>query len=161
MQVRALFYCYKPLKERLISPNQVLQDPHKVIGKVCLSAWTAKRNSTYRFCFKLYTKKAPNSRVILEEEIQKDCREHRLVDDWEFIEDQSETLFQQAKIGRDPEEDNQMLFMDSNNFSLLPGSFSGLKIHGIKVTSSGEGFRYQKAEKSLPVWKLLGSKGKY
>ena len=121
--VRALFHCYNPLKERLISPNQILQDPHKVIGKICLSAWTAKRNSTYRFCFKLNTKKAHNFRAIFEDENQKD---NNIADDWELIEDQSETMFQQAKIGRDPEEDNQMLFMDSNNFSLLPGSLGGL-----------------------------------
>ena len=69
------------------------------------------------------TKKTHNFRAIFEEENQKD---NNIADDWELIEDQSETMFQQAKIGRDPEEDNQMLFMDSNNFSLLPGSLGGL-----------------------------------
>ena len=47
------------------------------------------------------------------------------------------------------EESCQLLQIDCDAFAPLPGTVCGLRIHAINITSSGEGFRYQKISMNL------------
>ena len=47
------------------------------------------------------------------------------------------------------EESCQLLQVECDAFNLLPAGLCGLRIHAMNITSSGEGFRYQKVNMIL------------
>jgi len=126
--IRALFYTHDPFRERL-STIQKQPDPHSVVGNTCLGAWTVRKSDGYyRFYFKVASKCIPNEVV------------EAVSDNWENNADVNHS----ANINIGQEEYCRLLQLDSNAFSLLPGAILGLKVHDLNITSSGQGFRYQK-----------------
>ena len=50
--IRSLFFTHEPFTKRLLTiQNQI--DPHSIVGLVCISAWTSRKASTYRYYFKV------------------------------------------------------------------------------------------------------------
>merc|ERR1719273_1256263 len=98
------------------------------MGDICLGAWTVKKSGNYRFYFKVAAK------VIDHQVVEVAC------DHWE----NDVLVNQSAMISVSQEESCRLLQLDCNAYSPLPGAVLGLKIHDLNITSSGQGFRYQK-----------------
>jgi len=134
--VKALFFTYEPLRERLCQPS-FKRDPHQIVGMIVQSAWTARKSdSNYKFCFKLNRLKHPKKKS--------EMIPNEIIDDWEHA--QHNPL---ADISQSSEESCLLLQLDCDAFSLLPGALPGLKIFDFNVISSGDGFRYQKVTLTL------------
>lgn len=143
--IRALFYTHQPFRERLSSLKSHV-DPHSIVGLTCLAAWTARKLGMFKFCFKLTSKPSWNHSI-----------NNKVADDWE-------AEMPQADVDVSHEESCKLLQLDCDAFSLLPGAIPGLKILDINVTSSGEGFRYQKVTMTMGPPHLRvekDSKGRY
>lgn len=123
--IRSLFYTHQPFKERL-SSVQLKADPHLAVGNICLGAWTARKSNNYRFCFKLASKLQTPQQVSTP------------------IEDNWEDSVHSTDISVSQVEHCKLLQMECDAFSLLPGAISGLRIHDLNLTTTGDGFRYQK-----------------
>lgn len=149
--VRALFHTYGPLRDRLVSPKNTWRgDPHSIVGMICLSAWTARKSSNYRFCFKLSKKQFINGARNTEQQTE-------VTNEWEDLEEDLEL----PDVGISSEEKCLLLHLDTNAFSFLPGSLIGLKVHDVNVTSCGEGFRYQKVNLILGPLHIRSEKDCY
>ena len=131
--IRSLFFTHEPFKKKLLS-LQNKNDPHSIVGLVCIGAWTSRKTSTYRFCFKVSSTqnsmKTYRSGLITK----------RNDDEPWYL----QTTENKTDISISPEESCQLLQVDCDAYNPLPGSVCGLRIHSINITSSGEGFRYQK-----------------
>ena len=113
--VRALFHTYGPLKDRLVSPKNTWRgDPHSIVGMICLSAWTARKSSNYRFCFKLSKKQFING-------VRNAEQQPEVTNEWEDLEEDLEL----PDVGISSEEKCLLLHLDTNAFSFLPGSLIG------------------------------------
>jgi len=135
--IKALFYSYEPLRDRLCQFKFKL-DPHQIVGMIVHSAWTARKSErNFKFCLKLCMRQCMNhySSVALTNEI----------DDWENL----GTATPLTDISQSPEESCLLLQLDCDAFSLLPGALPGLRIFDFNVISSGDGFRYQKVTLTL------------
>ena len=63
-------------------------------------------------------------------------------DSWEDID--TEYMGYSPDISHSWEEDCEILHLDSNVYSYLPGELIGKKVLDVVITSTGEGFRYRK-----------------
>jgi len=133
--IRSLFFTHEAFTKRLLTIQNKI-DPHSVVGFTCISAYTTRKASSYRYYFKV-TSKQDLSKVLVPE-IQ---NESEMDDDvpWYLHSNENKT-----DISISPEESCQLLQIDCDAFNFLPGTLNGLRIHAINITSSGEGFRYQK-----------------
>ena len=136
--IKALFYSYQPLRDRLCRMKFKL-DPHQIVGMIVHSAWTARKSErNFKFCLKLCMQshqQLHSSSVTMTDDIE----------DWEHL----GTTAQLTDISQSPEESCLLLQLDCDSFSLLPGALPGLKIFAFNVISSGDGFRYQKVTLTL------------
>ncbi len=129
--IKSLFFTYAPFKERL-SKKQLHLDPHIVTGYICLCNWltTRKNPKNFQVAFKLAAKLFKNSKPM-----------NRVKDSWD---DDDASMGCDADLGQSQDEFCKLLLFDCDHLSELPTSLSGLKILDFNVTSTGDGFRYQK-----------------
>lgn len=136
--IRALYFAHKPFRDRLLAAHRA-PDSHSIIGMICLGAWTEHkaRTNKYKFCFKLTSKSSGRAGP-------RQLAKRLIADNWE-----SGDFQVQPDVSIIAEESYKLLQLDCDAFSLLPGSLPSLRILDVCITSSGEGFRYQKMAMTL------------
>ena len=127
--IRSLFCTYPPFKERL-SSQRMAQDPHKVLGKICLGLWTIKKANIYRICLRV-SDTIPNASSTTSKDIE-------VPDSW------CDISTEETDLSVSHEECHHLLQFECDSFNPLKAGICGFRILEFNVTSSGDGFRYQK-----------------